>query len=202
LSSSIKNENELDVNNMKKIYSIFFYFYFFFSVHALSCLEDSEIIALPEFEDIQITLGTIRNIQYEFEFEDSVHEIKSDVMMEVILICVEMYEKIIEATVTYYLLINVPGKQNIHDVIIKIIVNHVLKIINILYREFMHYLFNHELTWKEKMIHCAWILGFVFVIKMGLEKLPKTTKPMSLIVDIHGGNTEKTFWPTAKKGIC
>lgn len=184
---------------MKKIYSIFFYFYFFFSVHALSCLEDSDIIALPEFEDIQITLVAIRDMQN--EFEDEMQVFRSDVVVEIVLICIEMYEKIVEATVAHCLLIHVPGQQSIHDVIARIIVSHVLKIINILYREFMNYLFNHELTWKEKMIHCAWILGFIFVIKIGLEKLPKTTKPVGLIVDIHQGNEEKPFWPTAKKGI-
>lgn len=157
-------------------------------------------MAQPQFADIQVALGSIRDIQH--EFEDDVHEFGSDIVIEVVLICVEMYEKIIEATVTYYLLINVPGQQNLHDVIVRIIVNHVIKIINILYRQFMHFIFDHELTWKEKVMHCTWILGFIFVIKISLEKLPKTINPVALLTDVQGENGEKTFWPTAKKGIC
>ena len=185
---------------MKKKYLILFYFCFVFSAHSIFCLDEQEIMTLPEFKDIQVTLTAIKDIQH--EFEDDAHELRSDIVMEVVLICVEMYEKIIEATVTYYLLINIPGQQNIHDVIARIIVSHVLKIINILYRQFMHFIFDHELTWKEKVMHCTWILGFIFVIKISLEKLPKTINPVALLTDIQGRNGEKTFWPTAKKDIC
>jgi len=178
-----------------------FYIFIFFVTSFASAVDQThaDILNAPELIDIRLTLTALKDIQH--ELEDDPSELESDVIIEIILVCVEMYEKIVEVTVTHSLMVNVAGQQNLHDAIVRIIVLHVIKIINILYHEFLQFVFNHKITWKEKIAHSLWIFGVILIIKTGIEKLPKSINPAIILTDVFNNNGEKAFWPTAKKTL-
>ena len=89
------------------------------------------------------------------------------------VIFIEMYQKIVEATVAYYLMPNTSIHHNLHDIIIKIIADYVIKLTSILSSKLIDFIFDHKISWQEKVAYCGWILSMMIIIKLGIEQLPK-----------------------------
>jgi len=110
-------------------------------------------------------------------------EYQLDITVEVIIMFIEMYQKIVEATVAYYLMPNSQVQYNLHDIIMQIITEHTIKIISFLGQKFIEFICNRQMSWQEKISYCACILSMIYIIKIGIEKLSISIKPEEVISD-------------------
>ena len=70
-----------------------------------------------------------------------------DWIVEITVILIEMYEKIVAATATYFLMMHNPYlQQNLQDEVARIITRDLVKIFAILGKELTYFIFNHEMT--------------------------------------------------------
>ena len=143
-----------------------------------------------DYHDIQAALTVLRTMHHEIEDlpENKPH---ADIIIEVIAIFIEMYRKIVEATVAYYLMPNTQTQHDLHDIIVKIIADDTIKLISFLSQRFIHFIFDHQISWQEKIGYCAWILSMICIIKIGIEKLPKNINSIEKMYDIKNKSIEK-----------
>ena len=121
-------------------------------------------------DNINITLRIVRELHN--EIENVSHWFDSDLLMHVVTSLVEMYRKIVEITLIYYAEPGNLSQKEFHEKIIKIISQDIAKIIDYLCKEFVNSIFNQELSWQERICHCAWILSIILIIKASIEEMP------------------------------
>ena len=186
---------------MKKLSFAKLYFYATFAVCFLmntKLLQAQEQLPIGIDNDVKVALHILQDLRHEFEHFPT-DESHSDLIIHIAVNAfVEMYQKIVEATVTYYLMPNMPAKQNLHDIIIRIIADDTIRLIALLCRELIHFIFDHQMSWQEKAYHCAWVISVILIIKMGVENLPKSINPTGMIQDNGNKNDEKPFWPKGR----
>jgi hypothetical protein len=130
-----------------------------------------DIIPKHEYEDdVAVTLRIIRELHN--EIENVSHWFDSDLLMHVVTSLVEMYRKVVEITLIYYVVPGGLSQKEFHNKIIKVISQDITKIIDYLCREFINSIFNEELSWQERICHCAWILSIILIIKASIEEMP------------------------------
>ena len=126
-----------------------------------------------EHEDVENIIVTLRVIR---ELHDEIESVSywfdTNLLMDVTMSLIEMYKKIVEITVMHYLMPGGLSQKEFHDKIIKIISNDITKIIDSLCKKFVAYIFNQDLTWQDRICHCAWILSIILIIKTGIKEIP------------------------------
>ncbi len=148
------------------MYGIFVALGLGFSLHALEvnnneCLFNMDVVS-HVIGGMRIDLES-----YEQDFSDR------DCIVEISIILVEMYEKIVSATVTYFLMMHNPMlQQNLHDEVAKIIARDMIKIFAILGKEFIFFIFNKKMTVQEKLARCCAIGAVIIVLKIGIDQFP------------------------------
>ncbi|MDP3787721.1 MAG: hypothetical protein Q8Q60_00205 [Candidatus Chromulinivorax sp.] len=189
------------------IVSLYFYFYLTISFAVTTISLDATLSNFTLQEqtqnrnliDVYTTLHTIKKIHRDIEnFHDQLPEedqiIQQDCMTDIMIVLIGTYEKIIGATVTYYLMINVPIQQNLHQTIGMILAEDTVKIINILGKQFIHFMFNHHMTWQKKAWYCAWIISILVMIKIGIDQIPQSIKPQQQDIDFNLINDDKSSY--------
>src|SRR3989339_1038483 len=178
---------------MKQSIRLSLYFYLFivmFFTQTIACDQIYKEIPLQiqdqkndqQLLDIYTTLRIIKKIHKDLEdyssdalpLEDQTFQ--EDCMIEIIAILVGTYEKIVGATVTYYLMINMPGQQNIQHTIAIIIAQDAIKILNILSKRLLSCIYSQKMTWQQKAWHCTWVVGVIILIKLGIDQIPQPYK--------------------------
>jgi len=142
---------------------------------------DEKIQQDASFDNIYRTLTIIKDLQQDFENYDNDHNDNSDYnqkdcVVKIIALCIEMYERIIEATITHYLLINIPIQQDLHGVIIRIVADYTVRIMIVLYEKLSHFIFDHEMSLQEKFYYSGGIIAMILVVKFCLEKIPSSVQ--------------------------
>lgn len=161
-----------------KIFSIIkFYFYFimiipFFIVPGYVYSQEVYIKHQNhrEIKNIITTLRVIHNLQD--EVENVSHWFASEILMRVVVDLIEMYKKIFEITVMYYISPGYISQKDFYNKVAKIISNDIGKIINYLCKEFVDSIFNEELTWQERICQSASILSIILIIKTSIDEMP------------------------------
>ena len=120
--------------------------------------------------NIKLTLCIVRELHN--EIENVSHWFDSDLLMHVVTSLVEMYRKIVEITLKYYAEPGNVSQKEFHDKVIKIISQDIANIIDYLCKEFVISIFNQDLSWQERICHCAWILSIILIIKASIEEMP------------------------------
>ncbi len=166
--------------------SIIQYLFFYLYIAGLACtLQANTMQEIPQgkaFIDLCTTLHTIKKIQRDIE---NLHEqqsqedqiVQQDCVTDIMIILIGTYEKMIGATVTYYLMMNLPIQQNLHQTIAIILADDIIKIINILGKQLLQFIFNHQISWQKKVWYCAWIVSIIAVIKIGIDQIPQSIQP-------------------------
>lgn len=124
----------------------------------------------PYQDDISMTLSIIRELHN--EVDNVSHWFDSDLLMHVVTSLVEMYRKVVEVTLLYYVEPEGLTQKEFHEAVIKIISHDIANIIDYLCKEFVHSIFNENLSWQERICHCAWILSIILIIKTSIEEMP------------------------------
>ena len=133
--------------------------------------------------DTYTTLRTIKRIhrdvqdQYDQRPEDN-HQ-QQDFMIDIMVLLVSMYEKIVAATVTHYLMLHVPGQEDLQITVARIIAQDTVKIIAILGKQLMYFIFSQQMTWQEKLWYCGWVVTVIVIIKLGIDQISKSEKQKS-----------------------
>ncbi len=131
--------------------------------------------------DVYTTLRVIKKMHrdVESEFDQLSSEDKSleqDYMFEIITILMGTYEKIVNATVTHYLMVNIPPQQNLQNTIGIIVAEDIFKIMNILGRRVLSFICDEKMNWQQKIWHCTWITGIIIIMKLSIDQIPKPEK--------------------------
>lgn len=132
-----------------------------------------DVIPEHAYEDedgIAVTLRIIRDLHN--EIENVSHWFDSDLLMHVVTSLVEMYRKVVEITLIYYVVPGGLSQKDFHNKVVKIISQDIAKIIDYLCREFINSIFDQKLSWQERICHCAWILSIILIIKASIEEMP------------------------------
>ena len=136
--------------------------YFYISIvmlftEAIMYAQDYNVVSLriqeqkqeQQLLDIFTTLRIINKIHKDIEdnsdqlsLEDQA--LQEDCMIEIIAILVGTYEKIVGTTVTYYLMMNMPAQQNIQHTIGIIIAQDTIKILNILSKRLLLFIYSQK----------------------------------------------------------
>ena len=191
---------------MKKFSCVKLYFYMTIMASLLLNVEKSyaQQMLLDNVvdHDLQMTFRILSDIRHQIEnLPPEESHLNSDITVHIVIVFIEMYKKIVEATVTYYLMPSGSIKQSLHDVIIRIIAEDTVRLIAFLCKELVHFMFDQKMSWQEKLYHCAWVVSVILIIKTGVENLPATINPVGIIKDSTEKNEEKPFWPKAKTDI-
>ncbi len=168
--------------NQSIVLHLFFYLYIMGSVHCLQATTFQKHINNEDLRDVYTTLHTIKKIHQDIENQhnESSEEdqiIQHDCIVEIMIVLIGTYEKIVGATVTYYLMMNMPIQQNLHQTIAIIIAEDIIKILRILGNQLIHFIFNRHMTIQEKIWYCTWIVGMIVGIKMCIDTIPQSIKP-------------------------
>ena len=139
------------------------------------------------------TLQRIKDLRDEFddieypEDEDK----RPDFMIEIMNILSGTYEKIIGATVTYYLMINLAGQNNLHETVAKIMTEDAIKILGILTQEYGYFLSSQTMSLRQKIWYCtcSWLL--IMACKMAIDQIPQVTINNSPALDFSLDDAEK-----------
>jgi hypothetical protein len=115
--------------------------------------------------------------------EDMIHD-DQDFVMEIMEILISMYEKIVSASVSYYILMDLPRQEKLQNIVARIIAQDTLKIINILNKKIINYLFNKDMTWERKILYCAFIGVIIMIIKLGIDRIAQNIQAEKN--NIHG----------------
>jgi hypothetical protein len=110
------------------------------------------------------------------QLEDDEEPIQQDFIIDIIVVLVGMYEKIVASTVTHYLLINLPGQEKLQNIVTKIIAEDIVKIISILCQRVLHFIYSHRMTWKEKLSYCIWVASIIVMIKLSIDQAARYDK--------------------------
>ncbi|MBV8660817.1 MAG: hypothetical protein JO129_01565 [Candidatus Dependentiae bacterium] len=121
-------------------------------------------------KDLQDQYHELQNSDYEQQKECEKEE---DFIVDIMIILTGTYEKIIGVTVTYYLTLNTPIQQNLHNSIAQILAEDSIKIISILGKKLMYFVFNLHLSWQEKLWYCACVISIITIIKLGIDQIPQ-----------------------------
>ena len=98
------------------------------------------------------------------------------IMNEILVVLIGTYQKIITATVTYYLFVDVPVSYNLNQAIALIIVEDCIKIIKIIKSGLMQSMEASTTNLKSKMLYCLGIGVAVIIIKFGIDKISSQDK--------------------------
>lgn len=92
---------------------------------------------------------------------------------DIVTALAELYQKVIETSVTYYLIdINSEdNKESLYVKVTKVIVFDLLKIVGLLFAKLIKMLQNPDLSWRQKIQQCWWVVGMIVMIKIGVEKM-------------------------------
>ena len=163
--------------------------------------------------DTYTTLKVIKRIQIDVQnkYDDQIQEDNQspqpDFMIDVMVVLFGTYEKIVGATVTHYVMINMPMQQNLQSTVARIIAEDLIKIISILGKQLMNFIFSKQMTLQEKIWHCAWVFSVIIMIKIGIDQLPVSTKPQQPFYNsLHNGSDsqriqgEESVYLTGKFG--
>jgi hypothetical protein len=108
---------------------------------------------------------------------DEIQSCDEDFVVEIMVILVGTYEKIVGATVSYCLMMHNPVLQeDLHDEVARILAQDIIKILSILLRQFVSFITDKKITLKEKLYYCALIGTAIIIIKLGVDQLPKSLK--------------------------
>jgi hypothetical protein len=135
--------------------------------------------------DIYTTLRMIKDMHRDVEHQqDELPQeeqiAQQDFILDIMVVLVGTYEKIVGATVTYYLMMNMPT----HDTVAIIIAEDIIKIINILGKRLIYFIFNRQMTWQEKVWYCAWVISVIAIIKISIDQIPQSVKPQQSAYDL------------------
>lgn len=110
--------------------------------------------------------------QFDQELQEDEVE-RHDYMIDVITILAGTYKKIVAATVIHYLLVHVPEQKNLHEIVAQIIADDTIKIIDILFKEFLYVITHYKMTWREKMWYCTCFVSLIIMIKLEIDQIPE-----------------------------
>jgi|GEM_PF-1441807 len=135
----------------------------------------SDIDILDMYTTLRVIRGVHDDVQDQLSHDDQLEQ--SDFIVDIMIVLVGMYEKIVGATATYYLMAYLPVQQSLHEIVGKIIANGVIEIMSILSRQLIRYIFNQDMTLREKIWYCAWAISIIGLIKVGIDQIPQSIKP-------------------------
>ncbi|MBP6869876.1 hypothetical protein KBC04_03275 [Candidatus Babeliales bacterium] len=143
-------------------------FYFFISMYLTS------IFTVIQGADVFITLKALKKAQKDIEhqLEESEDTKEQDALYEIITILVGTYQKIVTATVTYYLTQGLPGQQNLHQVTATIVTQDLMEILNVLGKKFISIIKENDLSWKQKACYCAGVAIAIYLVKLKIDAIP------------------------------
>ena len=168
---------------MKQLISsrLSFYFYVilcfagsFIDLDALNFTIAPGEVREAEILNMYTTLRVIRMV-HDDTHDQLLQEVdhQPDFIVDVMTVFVGVYEKIVGATVTYYLIPHLSMKQNLHDIVGRIIADGVIEIASILSRQLIYYISNQSMTLREKIWYCAWAISIIALIKVGIDQIPQ-----------------------------
>lgn len=97
---------------------------------------------------------------------------------KIITVLLGMYEKIIGATVTYYLCSNLEYQPNLHEKIAHIIAKDSIKIIGIIGNECIYFFTDDSLSNRRKVVLCCCAISCMIGIKLFIDHhIPYTHTP-------------------------
>lgn len=124
-------------------------------------------------------LKILRNIEEQAAEETIFND--EDFTEDILTAFAELYQKVIETSVTYYLvdLNSKEQQESLYVKITKVIVFDLIKIVGLLFGKLIYLIKDPDLSWKEKAQKCWWVIGLIIVIKVGVQKIayskPKTS---------------------------
>lgn len=95
---------------------------------------------------------------------------------QLIIVLTNTYQKIIVATVTYYLMMDYPGQQNLQFTIAQIIVQDVIKVLKIISKMVIRFILNPDISNSTKIGYCISITCIIVGIKMVVDALPEISE--------------------------
>jgi hypothetical protein len=99
-------------------------------------------------------------------------------IVDITVIFIEMYEKIVGVTVTYCLMMHNPVlQQNLHDEVGRIIAQDMIKVFAILAKQCVYFILNKKMSLQEKIWHCGLVVSIIILIKLGIDQIPQSIKP-------------------------
>ena len=122
---------------------------------------------------LQTTQNAINNLRIDLEGYEYGQDIPDrDFIVEITVILIEMYEKIVSATVVYILMMHNPMlQQNLRDEVARIIARDMVKIFAILSRELTCFIFSQKMNVQEKIARCCVIAAIIVIIKLGIDQI-------------------------------
>lgn len=81
-----------------------------------------------------------------------------------------VYQKVVEASVHYYLSIEKPSEP-LQVIVTKIIIVGLYDIIRLLFSKVILLTKDSNLSWKEKLERCWWMVTMIMILKFGIEKM-------------------------------
>lgn len=146
----------------------------------------------PNMQNIALNLQIIQNLRMKLQSQYDEHEDNSnnnephedcnaekDTIVEIMIILTGTYEKIINATVTYYIMIHMPMQQDLHTTVALILAEDMAKIVTVLCKRLLEFGLHPSLTWKHKAWYCVWIISMIGIIKLGIDQIPKVIPDIS-----------------------
>jgi len=195
---------------IKKKFYVYLFFLLIISMKNIICNVQDVEICEESFEDecifeIYTTLRIIDQMRYNIEEYDqnvfyspvNTDNNHQDFMVEIIGLLLAMYGKIIEATVTHYLIGELPLDKNGYEAIIKIIATDSIVIMQVTGKHLFLFLSDSNISWQEKVYRCAFVFGIVLIIKVGMDSMPdmikKYVKPSDIKPRDNQNNVNVTF---------
>ncbi len=102
---------------------------------------------------------------------------QEEFVIEILTILMSTYEKMIGLTVSYYLMMHNPYmQQKIKDEIATMLSQDVIKILSIVSKQALYYMFDEDVTLQEKLWYCGAIISMIIVMKLGIDQIPPSMK--------------------------
>ncbi|MGZ6250827.1 MAG: hypothetical protein ACXWL2_02260 [Candidatus Chromulinivorax sp.] len=111
------------------------------------------------------------NQPYDTHFDSYMNDDQND-LDQLIIVLTNTYQKIIIATVTYYLMMNLPGQQNLQFTIAQIIVQDIVKILRVISKMIIRFIINPDISNGAKIGYCLSITCIIIAIKIVVDALP------------------------------
>ena len=144
---------------------IFFYGFVFGLFLCVDFSALSSHSAMYDFYRSQATIKKLSDDVSSIENEDV-----KDCVDKILLILVDTYEKIVGATVLYYLMMHDPcAQKDIHSEIAKIMHDATLKILTILKKELLFFVFDKKISLQKKCKACLVIVSIILLMKLGIN---------------------------------
>lgn len=149
--------------------SIYFYSIIYFG-QLLSYEHDYILREIYSAEDV------IQRIRIDLDSYQAEEE--HNFIVDITVVFIEMYEKIVGVTVTYCLMMHNPVlQQNLHDEVAKIIAQDMIKVFAILAKQLVYFVLNAKMSLQEKIFYCGLIASIIILIKLGIDQIPQSIKP-------------------------